>query len=338
MRKVDSEKKITRGISPEFAEALAKSPLFKLYQEHKSELFLGIRNDSVNLYYNAASVCKVTFNSRANKLSCTSHGKYVPDAAKNKKSDYVPVPIEKIVSDYCEIKKAIDAIHGDAESSNEKKAQQKLVYLNNFNKESNWFCIDIEYVKQRINNDDKKKYGRFDIVAVSKGKPQHRVALIELKYGIDSLGGPSGILKHAEDYARFKEHKILSTHMKKEIVDIVANLNTLGICPMKIDEESELNDEPEFYFITLNNNPKKKWSSTPKMTMAGYVFCESNEKYTKEGAKRPSSNPVESKFGDITDRKNKELYAQFLFSEQKIDNLSITDIIDDPSYDRTFGS
>jgi hypothetical protein len=43
-------KKITRGISKDFAEAFKKSELYKLYGEHKDELFIGVRNNYLNLY------------------------------------------------------------------------------------------------------------------------------------------------------------------------------------------------------------------------------------------------------------------------------------------------
>lgn len=325
--------KITRGITKEFANALAASELYELYKEHNDELFLGIRNERINLYYNASSVCRVTYDNKRKKLNCSTHKKYIKglsDSDDYTGNDYREVPIEKIVSDYEQIKKDIDT-----QNAPEKIAQQKLVHLNNINKESKWFCIDIEYIKQRDSKLD-EEYGRFDIVAISKEKP-HRVALAELKYGKNSLGSSSGIVKHAKDYAKFKEDCILSTHMKKEIFDIVANLNTLEICPIRIKDKSEINDEPEFYFITLNNNPETEAHSTPKMTMGGYVFNKNNPKFIKIGSKEQASITVESELGvDITNPANEKLYAKFLFSKDTIDNISIKDIIDDQSYDRDF--
>ena len=328
-------KKITRGISEEFAKALAASKLHKLYDANNHELFWGIRNGYVNLYYNAASVCKVKYDGRRKKLNCSTHKKYIADTDDSKKSDYRAIPIQKIVDDYQLIKKVINS-----KNTPEKIMQQKLLYLNNSNEKSKWFCIDIEYVKQRNSSADEKdkKYGRFDIVAISKEKPR-RVALIEFKYGIGAIGGSSGIVKHAEDYTRFNEDNILGTHMRKEIIDIVANLNTLEICSIKIEDEGEIVEAPEFYFITLDNNPKTKTQTTPKMTMGGYVFNRTNPKFMKIGSRKQASNTVESKCGDITDPANQKLYARFLFSRETIDTINsnpITDIIDDPLYDREF--
>ena len=60
MKKI-TEKKITRGISKDFAEEFKKSELYKLYKEHKDELFIGVRNNSLNLYYNCDSIAKINY-------------------------------------------------------------------------------------------------------------------------------------------------------------------------------------------------------------------------------------------------------------------------------------
>jgi hypothetical protein len=318
---------LTRGIDEEFAETFKRSDLFSLYQGHKNELFVGVRNNYLNLYYNCDSVAKVEY---TKKVIICKVDKYYLDGkhhtADDKKTRITPY---EICERYAIIKRNIEN-----RMTPEKKAQSRLVILNNNNEDSKWFCIDIEYVKQRNSGAD-KKYGRFDIVAVSKKTP-YRVALIELKYGIGAIGSSSGIVKHAEDYASFNKDHILSTHMKKEIVDIVATLNTLEICSITIKDESEIVDVPEFYFITLDNNPETEAHTTPKMTMGGYVFNRTNPKFKKTGSREQASNTVESKMGDITDQANKKLYAQFLFSKDTVCDISIKDIIDDPLYDREF--
>jgi hypothetical protein len=54
-------RKLTRGIGKKFAEAFKKSGLFSLYQNHNDELFIGVRNDYLNLYYNCDSIAKVEY-------------------------------------------------------------------------------------------------------------------------------------------------------------------------------------------------------------------------------------------------------------------------------------
>lgn len=56
-----AKKKITRGISENFADAFKKSQLYQLYEKHKDELLIGIRNDYLNLYYNCDSIAKIEY-------------------------------------------------------------------------------------------------------------------------------------------------------------------------------------------------------------------------------------------------------------------------------------
>ena len=60
------EKKITRGICEDFAKAFKQSELYKLYCEHKDELFIGVRNNCLNLYYNCDSIAKIKYKKQKN--------------------------------------------------------------------------------------------------------------------------------------------------------------------------------------------------------------------------------------------------------------------------------
>jgi len=86
---------------------------------------------------------------------------------------------------------------------------------------------------------------------------------------------------------------------------------------------------PDFYFITLNNKAKKENTSTPKQTMAGYLF-----KDKRWGCKKLSTKYcVETDFGDITKKAN-NFQATFLFSKATLKNIGVTDIIDGGYDDR----
>lgn len=316
-----TRKKI-RGISKDFAGAFKQSELYKLYREHKDELFIGVRNNYLNLYYNCDSIAKIEYNKRDKRIDCVID-KYYLDGnhykSKDKEKRY-KIEQKEICKKYEVIKK-----HSNDKATPEKKAQSKLVLLNNENLDSNWFCIDVEYVKSFNNKAEKKEAdfnGRFDIIALSKMKP-HRVALIELKYASGALGGKSGIHKHVEDFSKFCEKNYFEQQLKKEIIEIVKSQKALGIAvPFELPEESDILS-PEFYFITLDNNAERKNGSTPKQTMAGYLFKEKRW----ECKKLTTKESVESKFGDITS-KNNNFHATFLFSKETLDNLKIADIID----------
>lgn len=307
-----------RGITKDFADAFKESKLYNLYENHKDELFIGVRNNYLNLYYNCDSIADIRYNRKDGSIYCKINKYYLSDNRKEKPY-IIAIDPSEICERYEEIKKNSDS----KTNISEKKAQSKLVLLNNRNDKSNWFCIDVEYVKQFNNIEEKNnaKFNcRFDIIAISKERP-HRVALIELKYGSTALGGKSGIYKHIEDFNSFCEKRYFENHLKYEIITIIKSQKELGISvPFELSEEDLLS--PEFYFITLDNAPNKK-STTPKQTMAAYLFND-----IRWGCKRQSKGSVvESKFGDVTDKNNK-FHATFLFSKATLDSLDITDIID----------
>lgn len=315
-----------RGISKSFADAFKECELYRLYGKHKDELLIGVRNNYLNLYYNCDSIAEIKYKktkgSKDKKIVCEIDrfyidGKHYKSTDKEKLFRIEPI---QIYEQYQVIKK-----NSDDKTTPEKKAQSKLVLLNNGNKDSNWFCIDFEYVKSFNNKKEKEEAnfsGRFDIIALSKEEP-HRVALIELKYGNVAIGGNSGIFKHVEDFNKFCEKGFFEGHLKQEIIEIVESQKELGISvPFESPEEVNILT-PEFYFITLDNNAKKENTSTPKQTMAGYLF-----KDKRWGCKKLSTKYcVETDFGDITKKDNK-FQATFLFSKTTLKNIGITDIID----------
>ena len=320
MKKNSTEKKILRGISKDFAEAFRECELYRLYENHKDELLIGVRNNYLNLYYNCDSIAKIKYASGSIYCEIDKYyldGKHYSSQGREKR---YKIEQNKICEQYQEIKK-----HSDDKATPEKKAQSKLVLLNNGNKDSNWFCIDVEYVKSFNNNKEKEEAdfsGRFDIIALSKGKP-HRVAFIELKYGNGAIGGNSGIFKHVADFNKFCDNGFFESHLKHEIIELVKSQKELGISvPFESPKEVDILT-PEFYFITLDNNAEKENASTPKQSMSGYLF---NDKRWE--CKRLSTKAtVESKFGDIT-RKDNKFQATFLFSKETLKNIRITDIID----------
>ena len=313
-------KKITRGISAEFAKVFTKSDLYNFFLKNKSELIIGVRNNYLNLYYNCDSIAKIKYTKGSIVCEIDKYyldGKHYGSRDKEK---YYVINQSQIIKQYNDIK-----TNSDAKATQEKEAQSKLVILNNENPDSNWYCLDVEYVKAFNNQDEKDKAnfnGRFDIIAISKNKP-HRVALIELKYGNGAIGGTSGIYKHVNDFIKFIDKDFFEKHLKQEIIEIIQSQLNLGISVPFVLPKKEEFLTPEFYFITLNNNAKKLNGSIPKQTMAGYLF-----KDYRWGCRRLSTKYcVETDFGDIT-KKNNKFQATFLFSKAIIENVKITDIID----------
>ena len=82
--------------------------------------------------------------------------------------------------------------------------------------------------------------------------------------------------------------------------------------------------KPEYYFITLNNNPKDG-GKTPQMTMSGYLFTDH-----KWGCRRISSKVKSDGFNATV--KDASFRPVFLFSEAVLPSLGIDDIINSPLY------
>ena len=326
MKMSSTNKKITRGIDTDFAETFKSSELCKLYENHKDELFVGVRNDYLNLYYNCDSIAKIEYKKPDKKLVCEIDKYYLDGKHYKGKEKRCKIEPNQICEQYENIK-----ANSDKKATAEKKVQSKLVLLNNNNQNSKWFCIDVEYVKAFENQSEKDKAefnGRFDIIALSKEKP-HRTALIELKYGSSAIGGNSGIYKHIDDFSKFCQKGFFEGHLKQEIIDIVKSQIELGIeVPFELPKLNSMLSEPEFYFITMDNNPEKEGASTPKQTMAGYLFKEKRWDCKKLSTK----HCVENDFGDVT-KKGNEFYATFLFSTETLEKgITINDIIDEKLY------
>jgi len=312
------KKKITRGVSKDFADEFIKSDLYNFYLNNKCELIIGVRNNYLNLYYNCDSIAKIKYTKGS--IVCEIDKYYLDGKHYKGKDKHYVVSQTQIIKQYNEIK-----TNSDTKATLEKKAQSRLVILNNQNPMSNWYCLDVEYVKAFNNQDEKNEArfnGRFDIIAISKNKP-HKIALIELKYGSGAIGGTSGIYKHVKDFIKFIDKKYFEQHLKQEIIEILDSQKNLGIdIPFELPNLEDIL-QPDFYFITLDNNAKTKKSGTPKQTMAGYLF-----KDYRWGCKRLSTKScIETDFGDITKMSNK-FYANFLFSKATLDNIKINDIID----------
>ena len=313
-------KKLTRGIYKEFADAFIKSDLYKFYLKNKHELIIGVRNNYLNLYFNCDSIAKIKYT--RGSIRCEIDKYYLDGKhySSNDKEKHYVINQNQIINQYKDIKK-----HSNAKATQEKVAQSKLFILNNENSNSNWYCIDVEYVKAFKNQTEKDNAnfnGRFDIIAISKSNP-HRVALIELKYGNKAVGGKSGIYKHVRDFNKFMDKDFFDRHLKQEIIEIIQSQLYLDILiPFELPKKEDFL-LPEFYFITLNNKAEKLNASTPKQTMAGYLF-----KDYRWGCKRLSTKYcVETDFGDITKKSNK-FHATFLFSRATLDNIEINDIIE----------
>lgn len=238
-----------RGLKDSFFDKWDSSKLKEFYVEHQDELFLGIRLNYINLYYKGNSICKVEERSArySDPFRYTIANKYLDPKIS---SGSTKITADDLIAKYNTIKQNIDNPNNKL-TLNEKIAQQLLIRNNNRNTDSDWYCVDMEYIKKR-NNNTEKLFGRFDIIAVSKEKP-YRTALIELKYGTGAIGGNSGVCKHTKDYFMFTDKNEFETNLKGEICSIINSYRRLVSSPFEKVFEEDFCPKPEIYFIALDN-------------------------------------------------------------------------------------
>lgn len=323
MKKKTNEKHDSfRGnlIADAFAKKFIGSKYYTdIYLPNKDKIIIGIRDGYINLYYNCDSLAKINVENNPNMLA--SINKYYLGKSS--------VNADELAKDF-----AIAMRNSDQRHKEEKQAQATLYLDNNQNSDSNWFCIDVEYTKSFAAKNGMEGW-RFDIIAVSKQLPI-KVALIELKYGNKAIGGTSGIRTHVTDFYNFtqmnEDGKRPYDILLPEICSIIKGLKLLGVAVPPQIAEAKIKDfaaVPQFYFITLNNNPIKSGASTPKQTMSGYLFRDERWKCNRV------SNLVK-KEGDYFDIINhdKSFLPTFLFGEQTLPKLGIRDILDESYYDK----
>ena len=308
------------GITDEFVNRFKASKFYKvIYQEHTDEIIVGVRDGYICLYYNCDCIAKIepSYNLTAQIDPYYTNGQYSS------------LTDDEMVELFSLIKQK-----SDERKKREKQAQQRLYIQNNNSLSSEWFCIDVEYTKS-LRGKSRAENWRFDIIAISKSKP-HKIALIELKYGAGALGEPSGIRTHVKDFYSFHVQdsscEFSFGELKQEVVSMISKLDMLGVSiPEELAEVdgNKISDSPEYYFITLNNNPAEEGKSLPKQTMSGYLFgdkrwnCQRISKLVKE----------EGDYFTLI-HNDKTFVPKFLFSNKCLPDFTISDIINDDSYEQ----
>lgn len=332
-------KTINRGVSAMLIDAFKSSPVYALYLQHSDELLIGVRNNYLNVYYRLNNIAEVRL--AGDGISCGIHPFFLRRDGKTNEV-LTGSEIELYITDRYEAIKHL--VENKKNATMEKVAQQMLVMQNNANPLSKWFCVDVEWARSFNNQEEKDSCmaSRMDIIAISKEAP-HRVAVIELKYGSKSVSGNAGVLKHIEDFKTLKEG---STHngrridyydgMCTDVCNILKAYDALGMAlpdTLRNLSREEFASTPEFYVLTLDNNAAFLGATTPKQTMAAYLFSPYSHHYRAWGCRQPARDNVQDKLGINVLDASSELPVTFIFSNQTVSNLWVNDILEDDSYE-----
>lgn len=306
-------------LSKFFCENFKASKFYtEIYCKHQYEIIIGVRDGYINLYYNCASLAKIS-NTDSKNLMAEISSFYLDGKSPGHN---IKITADEFVEKYDIIKQ-----NSDKKNKPEKEAQERLFIDNNMNPDSKWFCIDVEYTKSLA--ETQMENWRFDIIAIMKEEP-FTVALVELKYGNSALGGKSGITKHIADFYNFHKKRSFDV-LKSELISIIKMSKALGVnipeCIQKL-KQVDINQQPAYYFITLDNNKEKDNGTLPMATMAGYLFEEANGDWAATRySKKAGTEGYYAVVGNDTSFK-----PVFLFSASKLPHLGIDDILDEKQY------
>ena len=306
-------------LSKTFCDNFKASKFYtEIYCKHPSEIIIGVRDGYINLYYNCASLAKIS-NTESKNIVAELSSYYLDGKSPGHN---IRITADEFVEKYDTIKQ-----NSDKKNKQEKEAQERLFIDNNNNPDSKWFCIDVEYTKSFA--ETLQEDWRFDIIAIMKEAP-FTVALIELKYGKDAIGGKSGITKHIADFYDFHKKRSFDI-LKSELLAIVKMSKKLGVnipeCIQRIKLE-DIDKQPAYYFITLNNNKEKENGTLPMATMAGYLFEKANGDWV---ASRYSKNAEAQGYYAVVGN-DTSFKPVFLFSESTLPHLGINDILNEKYY------
>lgn len=251
------ETKKHRKISDEFRDELKTGKLKKLLDcvLEDDSLCLELRGEAVNIYYRGGSLFKID-----DKYNITFDLGYDKDKKLNPNPD-----VEEAVKSIPFYKQAMDKWFHE-HPKYEREFQQIILRENNnsgkISRATDYYIVDIEY-------QDTENSSRFDMVAFkwpSNGAARKNtnalsLALIEVKYGDNAVGGSAGIKKHLDDLKSFINDKEKLKEFKEDMEHVFKQKCNLGLMDGLQEHQFKVSlsdDEPEVIFIFANHDPDSK--------------------------------------------------------------------------------
>lgn len=162
-------------------------------------------------------------------------------------------------------KQNIDFWFGEAKSPYEREFSQVVFRENNSEKigrYTDYFLLDMEYQYEYVNNGLTKK-PEPDLMAVQflrneRGrKVNHRLAIVEVKYGDGAYNGKAGIRSHIDDYIYLLNHPELIDKIKNDLVGMFSQEKELKILPGLMETFHELKfskEKPQLILALISHN------------------------------------------------------------------------------------
>ena len=244
-----------RQVKQGFIDELKSGVLKKILEYVKSDdtLNMELRGNSISIYYRGGILFSIKEDTyEFSGMDKNYHRTIIfPPPSIDEIEDYIPKAKHIIDIYVTNIKNHLG----------EKDIQQQIAKENNYSPNSldtDFFIIDIEY----------QDLGRFDIVAIRwDSSPNARklpkkylptITVFEVKQGVDSCSGKSGLCKHLHDFISFSKDTNKVVSFRDDMVAVFKQKRELGlITGMNKYKEIELvESELEFIFLLANYKPK----------------------------------------------------------------------------------
>jgi hypothetical protein len=150
-----------------------------------------------------------------------------------------------------QIKLIIDNWLKSNKNRNEFDTQQKIAYHNQ-DINGRFFIVDMEYAfeQHQIEKSERIKRAKFDLFGIDM--VEGRMILFELKKGMKSLTGQSGLQDHINDFNKYingRNSSIFRGSLYRDLINIINDKRDLGIIPdIKLPANISTN-EPQMIII-----------------------------------------------------------------------------------------
>jgi hypothetical protein len=262
-----------RGLSENFLKDLLSGYLKPILECVKNDdtLFLGIRENYINIYYRGGSILKLTENKKYYLAEFnTNYFQDEKNTSGNKKFNIAKIKDKKsaetLVAQFPFLKLKMDN-YFSTHRNNEREFQQVTARENNhsiISNDTDYFITDIEYTNST------SKEARFDMVAIKwessakerKNSKNCTLALIEMKYGDGAIEGKSGIENHLKHFSKFCNDKDNIENLSNETITCFNQLRKLELIKFGKNGNSNqidsLSTNPiEYILILANHKPAK---------------------------------------------------------------------------------
>lgn len=219
------------------------------------ELSLEIRNGKAIIYYKKGKILTLS-----NKVELLSNGyykdkeNYTLNDFKNKYSDEM---IKKHPELYFEETKSLVNEYGHRTEF----TIQQLIALENASIDNDYLVIDMEYQYEQSNvpKNERIDFTRIDLLAIEKESKD--IVLFELKQGVNSLKGNSGIAEHIRKSNILIENKRCANAIREDVKTIINQKVELKLLPEEAKNyiKGEANIKSMFIFVYFDKEEKEEY-------------------------------------------------------------------------------